>query len=124
VTNPATPVLVANIPGNPSLWREVKAYQVFDPALGRHRAYAYATTEAAGGGLQIFDLTNLPNTVTLANTLTQFSTSHTLYISNIDYATNAALPGATALSIHRRRQHRRWRVPYLRSHESDSARRW
>jgi choice-of-anchor B domain-containing protein len=95
VTNPATPVLVANIPGNPSLWREVKAYQVFDPALGRHRAYAYATTEAAGGGLQIFDLTNLPNTVTLANTLTQFSTSHTLYISNIDYATNAALPGAT-----------------------------
>jgi choice-of-anchor B domain-containing protein len=95
VTNPATPVFVANIAGNPSLWREVKAYQVYDAALGRHRAYAYATTEAPGGGLQIFDLTNLPNTVTLANTLTQFSTSHTLYISNIDYATNAALPGAT-----------------------------
>ena len=95
VTNPAAPTLVANIPGNPSLWREVKAYQVFDAALGRHRAYAYATTEAPGGGLQIFDLTDLPNSVTLANTLTQFSTSHTLYISNINYATNAALPGAT-----------------------------
>ena len=95
VTNPGAPVLVANIPGNQSLWREVKAYQVFDAALGRHRAYAYATTEAPGGGLQIFDLTDLPNSVTLANTLTQFSTSHTLYISNINYATNAALPGAT-----------------------------
>ena len=50
-------MLVGNIPGNPSLWREVKAYQVFDAALGRHRAYAYATTEAPGGGLQIIDLT-------------------------------------------------------------------
>ena len=95
VTNPGSPVLVASIPGNPSLWREVKAYQFFDAALGRHRAYAYATTEAPGGGLQVFDLTDLPNSVTLANTLTEFSTSHTLYISNIDYATNAALPGAT-----------------------------
>ena len=95
VTNPATPVLVANIAGNQSLWREVKAYQVFDPALGRHRAYAYATTEATGGGLQVFDLTNLPNSVTLANTINDFSRSHTLYISNINYATNAALPGAT-----------------------------
>ena len=35
VTNAASPRLVANIPGNPSLWREVKAYQVFDAALGR-----------------------------------------------------------------------------------------
>jgi choice-of-anchor B domain-containing protein len=95
VTEPGTPVLVGNVPGNPSLWREVKAYQFFDAGLGRHRAYAYATTEASGGGLQIIDLSNLPASVTLANTLTEFSTSHTLYISNIDYATNAALPGAT-----------------------------
>ena len=95
VTTPGTPVLVGNIPGNSSLWREVKAYQFFDAGLGRHRAYAYATTEAPGGGLQIIDLTNLPTSVTLANTLGEFSTSHTLYISNINYATNAALPGAT-----------------------------
>jgi choice-of-anchor B domain-containing protein len=94
VTAPGTPVLVGNIPGNPSLWREVKAYQFFDAALGRHRAFAYATTEAPGGGLQIIDLTNLPTSVSLANTIGEFSTSHTLYISNIDYATNAALPGA------------------------------
>jgi choice-of-anchor B domain-containing protein len=94
VTYPATPVLVGNVPGNPSLWREVKAYQVAQSG-GPHRAYAYVTTEAAGSGLQIIDLSNLPASISLANTLLEFSTSHTLYVSNIDYATNKALPGAT-----------------------------
>jgi choice-of-anchor B domain-containing protein len=96
VTAPGTPVLVGNVPGNPSLWREVKVYQFMDTALGRHRAYAYVTTEAPGGGLQIIDLTNAPASISLANTLAEFSTSHTLYISNIDYATNKALPGREA----------------------------
>ena len=92
VTDPAAPALVGNIAGNPSLWREVKVLQV-PQAGGSHRAYAYVTTEAPGGGLQIIDLTNLPASVTLANTLLEFSTSHTLYVSNIDYATNTPLPG-------------------------------
>src|SRR5687768_18404667 len=38
VTTPATPVLVGNVPGNASLWREVKVYQVHDPNTGTHRA--------------------------------------------------------------------------------------
>ncbi len=92
VTTPATPVLVGNIPGNTSLWREVKALQI-PQAGGPHRAYAYVTTEAPNGGLQIIDLSNLPASVSLANTLSEFSTSHTLYVSNINYATNVALPG-------------------------------
>jgi choice-of-anchor B domain-containing protein len=96
VTTPASPVVVGNIPGNQSSWREVKVYQVRDPASGTHRAYAYVSTEAPGGGLQIIDLSNLPTSISLANTLTEFSTSHTLYISNIDYASNAALPGQQA----------------------------
>jgi choice-of-anchor B domain-containing protein len=96
VTTPGTPVVVGNVTGNPSLWREVKVLQL-PPAQagGTHRAFAYVTTEAPGGGLQIIDLSNLPSSVSLANTLGEFSTSHTLYISNIDYATNIALPGAT-----------------------------
>lgn len=92
VTAPGSPVVVGNIPGNASLWREVKVLQVPQPG-GPHRAYAYVTTEAPGGGLQIIDLSDLPASVSLANTLAEFSTSHTLYISNIDYATNIALPG-------------------------------
>ena len=96
VTVPGNPVIVGNIPGNPSLWREVKVYQVASPGGGPHRAYAYISTEAPGGGLQIIDLSNLPTSISLANTLNEFSTSHTLYISNVDYASNAALPGQQA----------------------------
>jgi choice-of-anchor B domain-containing protein len=96
VTSPGNPVIVGNIPGNASLWREVKVYQVADPGGGPHRAYAYITTEAPGGGLQIIDLSNLPASISLANTLTEFSTSHTLYISNVDYASMTALPGRQA----------------------------
>jgi choice-of-anchor B domain-containing protein len=96
VTVPGTPVVVGNIPGNPSLWREVKVYQVRDTGTGQHRAYAYITTEAPGGGLQIIDLSNVPTSISLANTLTEFSTSHTVYISNVNYSTMAALPGQQA----------------------------
>ncbi len=123
VTAPGAPVVVGNIPGNPSLWREVKVLQVPQPG-GPHRAYAYVTTEAPGGGLQIIDLTNLPASVSLANTLAEFSTSHTLYISNIDYATNIALPGRQALSLHRRLERQGRRVSHLRSHQPHVASRW
>jgi choice-of-anchor B domain-containing protein len=96
VTVPSAPLQVGDIPGNPSLWREVKVYQLPGDNGGPHRAYAYVTTEAPGGGLQIIDLTNLPASITLANTLADFSTSHTLYVSNVDYSTMAALPNQQA----------------------------
>jgi choice-of-anchor B domain-containing protein len=99
VTQPATPVLVGNVAGNSSLWREVKVYQVRDPNTGTHRAYAYVTTEAAGSGLQILDLTNLPNSVSLASTLADFGSSHTVFISNVDYASMTALPGREAFLV-------------------------
>ena len=53
VTDPQNPREVGSVPGNPSLWREVKVYQFFDAAAGAHRAYAYITTEAPGSGLQV-----------------------------------------------------------------------
>jgi choice-of-anchor B domain-containing protein len=99
VTVPATPVLVGNVAGNSSLWREVKVYQVLDPNTGTHRAYAYVTTEAPGSGLQILDLSNLPNSVSLAGTLAEFGSSHTVYISNVDYASMTALPGREAFLV-------------------------
>lgn len=96
VTDPANPREVGTVPGNPSLWREVKIYQHLDTAANRYRAYAYISTEAAGSGLQVIDLSGLPNTVSLATTITDTGRQHTLYVSNIDYATNVALPGAQA----------------------------
>ena len=41
VTDPANPREVVTIAGNPSPWREVKVYQVFDAGANRWRAYAY-----------------------------------------------------------------------------------
>ncbi len=96
VTDPANPREIATIAGVTNAWREVKVYQVFDAAANRHRAYAYITTEGAGAGLQVIDLSELPAGALLVNTLHDLSTSHTLYISNIDYATGMALPGAQA----------------------------
>jgi choice-of-anchor B domain-containing protein len=96
VTDPANPREIATIAGNASQWREVKIYQHRDAAANRYRAYAYVSTEAAGSGLQVIDLSGLPNTVSLATTLNDTSRQHTVYVSNIDYATNVALPGAEA----------------------------
>ena len=96
VTDPENPREVVTIPGNSSSWREVKVYQHFDGGSNRYRAYAYVTTEASGSGLQVIDLSGLPATATLATTLSDTSTQHTDYISNIDYATNVVLPGAEA----------------------------
>ena len=96
VTDPVNPREVVTIPGNPSPWREVKIYQSFDAGSNRFRAYAYITTEAPNSGLQVIDLSGLPATATLATTLSDTGSQHTAYISNIDYATNMALPGAEA----------------------------
>src|SRR5687768_5901984 len=38
VTDPANPREVGTVPGNPSLWREVKIYQHLDTAANRYRA--------------------------------------------------------------------------------------
>jgi choice-of-anchor B domain-containing protein len=96
VTDAASPREVDTVPGNASAWREVKIYQHFDAIANRWRAYAYISTEAPGSGLQVIDLSGLPSSVALATTLIDTGSQHTLYVSNIDYATNVALPGREA----------------------------
>ena len=89
VTNPAHPVEWGFIPGNASTWRECKTY-------GTH---AYVTTEAAGSGLQIIDLSN-PRAPFLAATNTAaFTTAHDLYINQSTgflYANGTRLSGSFA----------------------------
>jgi choice-of-anchor B domain-containing protein len=57
------------IPSQNSSWKDIKTY----------RHYAYAVNES-GGGLQIMDLSDLPNSVTLLPAYTGFTTSHNIYI--------------------------------------------
>jgi len=73
--DPANPQEVAFIPGPQSIARDIKV----------HGQYAYVVTEGtgAGQGLQIIDLSDLPNSATLANTVdTWFSRAHNIYIDN------------------------------------------
>jgi choice-of-anchor B domain-containing protein len=50
VTDPTTPVILQQVAGLSSDWREIKVYQ----------NYAYVTSEAVGSALQIVDLSTLP----------------------------------------------------------------
>lgn len=75
ITNAAQPVEVAFIPGPSSIWRDIKT----------HLHYAYITTEGTGTGkgLQIVDLSNLPTSATLVNTITTwFNSAHNIHIDN------------------------------------------
>ena len=92
VTDPANPVIRGHIAGVNSQWRELKVYQFLNTSVNPNRwdAYAYVTTEGTGGGIQILDLTQLPNSVSLAATWTGVSTSHTDQISNINFTTNVS----------------------------------
>ena len=83
VANPANPVEVATTPGTPSIWREVKVWG----------HYAYVSTEGVDtnnvlNGIQIIDLSTLPNPVSykfytgdgaIANQLTR---AHTVTVNN------------------------------------------
>ena len=95
----------SRFPANSSPWREVKVYQVRDTVAERWRAYTYVTTEAANSGLQTIDMSGFPlDGRAGSRTNMRHELATTLYVSNIDYATNAALPGATADTVRCRQQ--------------------
>ncbi|MCH7963373.1 MAG: choice-of-anchor B family protein [Bacteroidetes bacterium] len=73
LSDPANPVEVAFIPGTNSIWRDIKT----------HEQYAYVVSDNTNDGLQIIDLSQLPNTATLVNQTTAFfESSHNIFIDN------------------------------------------
>jgi choice-of-anchor B domain-containing protein len=73
LADPNNPVECAFIPAPQSSWRELKV----------HSHYAYVATDATGNGLQIIDLSQLPTSATLVNTLnTYFNNAHDLLIDD------------------------------------------
>ena len=73
--NPSNPQEVAFIPGPQSVWRDIKV----------HGTYAYTVTEQTGSGqgLQIIDLSQLPISATLVNTVdTWFNHAHNIFIDD------------------------------------------
>jgi choice-of-anchor B domain-containing protein len=69
ITDTNNPVEVAFFASQVSRWKDIKTY----------RHYAYAVNET-GGGLQIFDLSGLPNSATELSPYTGFEKMHNLYI--------------------------------------------
>ena len=94
VTDPTTPVNKGFVSGLTSTWRDLKVFQFWDAANNRYQAYAYVTTEARQG-LQIIDLGDLPNSISLAAAITDFSRAHNIYIANVDYSTGLTIEGMT-----------------------------
>lgn len=99
VTNPSAPVEVIQIPGPDNLWKEIKV----------RGKYAYVTTEG-GGGLQIVNMSSLPNTagITYHNytgdgaIAGQLNTIHALHIDGnyvYLYGSNLFDGGAVALDL-------------------------
>ena len=78
LANPQQPEELFFIPGDSSIWRDIKTYQ----------NYAYVTNEE-GGGLLIIDLNLLPNSIYFeyftADTF-ELSTAHNIYIDEFGYA--------------------------------------
>ncbi len=79
ITVDNNPRVVTHIVGPNSLWREIKTY----------RQYAYVVTEATGGtGVQIIDLSRLPDTASLVRTFAysngtkNINRSHTITITD------------------------------------------
>lgn len=76
VTDPTQPVIIFDVPGTTSNWREVKTWQ----------NYAYVTTEGCCNGLQIVNLGYLPDSVQVKNWKgsgsinNQLETIHALHI--------------------------------------------
>ena len=72
ITNPANPIEVASIlGGNTTTWRDMKTYS----------KYAYGVCDSCNEGLSVFDLGDLPNSVTMVGQYTtSFTRAHNIYI--------------------------------------------
>jgi choice-of-anchor B domain-containing protein len=71
VTNPQSIQEIDFVPGPSSFWKDIKTYQ----------HYAYVVTEQFGG-MQILDLSFLPDSVHLAAVYTGFQASHNIFIDS------------------------------------------
>ena len=92
VTDPENPFQVGQVAGDDTFWRDVKIFQVHEAQSQRWRTFAYVSAEAAEQ-IMVIDLTGLPNRMSLAGRVTDNVSSHNVYVSNVDFTTNAPVAG-------------------------------
>ncbi|OUS32027.1 hypothetical protein A9Q98_02375 [Thalassotalea sp. 42_200_T64] len=93
VSEPSAPNIITTIASETTIWRDIKIYQYFDVNINQWQSYGYVTADNASVGLLILDLTQLPNTVTVAATDKTDLSAHNVYLSNVDYSTGVAITG-------------------------------
>ena len=81
LADPNNPVEVAYVPGDNSIWRDIKTWDTF----------AYVTTDEGNDGLTVIDMSDLPNSVSSYNItnvpgLGTLNTCHNIYIDEFGYA--------------------------------------
>ncbi|HEX9636274.1 MAG TPA: choice-of-anchor B family protein [Acidobacteriota bacterium] len=92
ISEPTAPRLVGLVAALSSSFREPRVYAYINKR-GQRGAVAYVATEASGSGLQVIDLSRLPDSVRLARVDRDIDTAHTLHVSNVDPATGLAVDG-------------------------------
>jgi choice-of-anchor B domain-containing protein len=95
LSNPTSPRKVGIIEGLFTNWRDIKVYQYFDKSIQSWQAYAYVSSDLSNDFVSIIDLNQLPLSVSLVEQNKVVKMAHNIYISNVNYTYNIALPGET-----------------------------
>ncbi|MDJ0916238.1 MAG: choice-of-anchor B family protein [Woeseiaceae bacterium] len=93
ISDPTSPREVGFIDGQSTIWRDIKVHQRYDPSAERFEAFAYVTTDGAGDGLFVIDMTDLPHRISRVSYASDFSAAHNVFAINSDYATGLPIKG-------------------------------
>ncbi len=93
ISDPTSPREVGFIDGQDTVWRDIKVHQRYNASSDRFEAFAYVTTDGAGDGLFVIDMTELPHRVSRVSYSSDFSAAHNVFAINSDYATGLPIRG-------------------------------
>lgn len=99
VSDAENPREVGFVQGQQAVWRDIKVHQHYDAAAERWRSYAYVTTDGAGDGMFVIDMSDLPHSIRRVSYSSDFSAAHNVLAANTDFATGLSATGSAASLI-------------------------
>ncbi len=93
ISDPTSPREVGFVDGQSTVWRDIKVHQRYSATSERFEAFAYVTTDGAGDGLFVIDMTDLPHRISRVSYASDFSAAHNVFAINSDYATGLPIKG-------------------------------
>jgi len=95
VSDAENPREVGFVQGQNAIWRDIKVHQHYDAAAERWRSYAYVTTDGAGDGMFVIDMSGLPHSISRVSYSSDFLAAHNVFAANTDFATGLSATGNT-----------------------------